>query len=118
MALDYMNSHYADPSQDMTTRVRRALSSTLSSNRGSKSAIADLLALHPRTLQRKLEDEGALFEDIRDDVRRETALHYLSDTRIPLAQLAGLLGLADQSVLTRCCVRWCGKTPSELRKRK
>jgi AraC-like DNA-binding protein len=117
MALDYMNSHYADPSQTMATRVRRAITSTLSSNRGSKAAIANLLALHPRTLQRKLADEGELFENIRDDVRRETALHYLSDTKIPLAQLASLLGLADQSVLTRCCVRWCGKKPSELRKR-
>jgi len=117
MALDYLSSHYADPSQTMVTRVRRALASTLSSNRGEKSAIANLLFLHPRTLQRKLEAEGALFEDLRDDVRRETALRYLKETQIPLAQLASLIGLADQSVLTRCCVRWCGKTPSEIRKR-
>jgi AraC-like DNA-binding protein len=117
MALEYLRSHYADPGQDIATRVRHALQSTLSSNRGAKDAIASLLFLHPRTLQRKLGEAGTTFEDIRDDVRREMALRYLKETQIPLAQLASMLGLADQSVLTRCCVRWCGKTPSQLRKK-
>jgi AraC-like DNA-binding protein len=115
MALDYLNRHYADPGQSMSARVRRALSSTLSSTRGSKSAIADLLFLHPRTLQRRLALEGVKFEDIRDEVRQQTALHYLRETRIPLAQLSSLLGLSDQSVLTRSCLRWFGATPSSLR---
>lgn len=115
MALDYLNRHYMDPGQSMAARVRRALNTTLSSTRGSKSVIADLLFLHPRTLQRKLAAEGAKFEDIRDAVRRETALHYLRETRIPLSQLSSLLGLSDQSVLTRSCLRWFGQTPSSLR---
>jgi AraC-like DNA-binding protein len=116
MALDYLNAHYADPTQDIATRVRRALASTLSSNRGSKEAVAALLFVHPRTLQRRLGAEGAVFARIRDDVRRQMARRYLSETQIPLAQLASLLGLADQSVLTRCCVRWFGKTPSAMRR--
>jgi AraC-like DNA-binding protein len=115
IALDYLNQHYADPSQSMAYRVRRALSSTLSTTRGSKAAIADLLFLHPRTLQRKLALEGANFEDLRDAVRQQTALNFLRETRIPLVQLTGLLGLSDQSVLTRCCLRWFGATPSRIR---
>jgi AraC-like DNA-binding protein len=115
IALEYMNQHYADPNQSMSARVRRALSSTLSTNRGSKAAIADLLFLHPRTLQRKLADEGAMFEDIRDDVRQQTALHFLRETHIPLAQLSSILGLSNQSVLTRSCLRWFGATPSRIR---
>jgi AraC-like DNA-binding protein len=115
IALEYMNEHYADPNQSTSARVRRALSSTLSTNRGSKSAIADLLFLHPRTLQRKLAQEGATFDDIRDDVRQQTALHFLRETHIPLAQLSGILGLSDQSVLTRSCLRWFGATPSRIR---
>lgn len=115
IALDYMNRHYGDPTQSMTTRVHRALSSTLSTTSGSKSAIANLLFVHPRTLQRKLAAEGTKFEDLRDDVRQQTALRFLRETQIPLAQLSSLLGLADQSVLTRCCVRWFGATPSRMR---
>jgi AraC-like DNA-binding protein len=115
MALEYMNRHYADPNQSMVDRVRRALNSTLSSTQGSKQAIADLLFLHPRTLQRKLAREGAHFETLRDEVRRQTALHFLRDTAMPLAQLASVLGLADQSVLTRSCRRWFGATPTGVR---
>lgn len=116
MALDYMNRHYADPNQSVADRVRRALSSTLGSTGGSKTAIADLLFLHPRTLQRKLAAEGTLFETLRDEVRQQAALHYLRETAIPLSQLASLLGLADQSVLTRNCRRWFDDTPSGIRK--
>jgi AraC-like DNA-binding protein len=115
IALEYMNQHFADPNQSMSARVRRALSSTLSTNRGNKSAIADLLFLHPRTLQRKLAREGTMFDDIRDDVRQQTALHFLRETRVPLAQLSSILGLSDQSVLTRSCLRWFGATPSRIR---
>lgn len=117
MALDYLNTHYADPAKTIATRVRHALHSTMASNRGTKDAIAALLFLHPRTLQRKLAEEHANFEDIRDEVRREMAQRYLSKTQIPLSQLASMLGLADQSVLTRCCLRWFRKTPSAIRRK-
>ncbi|MCY1271433.1 HTH-type transcriptional regulator VirS [compost metagenome] len=117
VALDYLERQYGDPNLSMTDRVRRALRSTLSSTGGSKSAIADLLFVHPRTLQRRLAAEDATFDAIRDEVRREAAERYLNETRIPLAQLASLLGLADQSVLTRLCLRWFDTTPSAMRKR-
>lgn len=116
MALDYLNRHYADPGQSTTDRVRRALSATLSSTQGRKQAIADLLFLHPRTLQRKLAAEGALFETLRDEVRQQTALHFLRDTAMPMTQLASLLGLAEPSVLTRSCRRWFGRIPTEIRR--
>jgi len=115
MALSYLSQHYADPSQSMSHRVRRALNATLSTTQGSKSAIADLLFLHPRTLQRKLAQEGATFEQLRDEVRQQMALHLLRETRIPLAQLTSILGLSEQSVLTRSCLRWFGLTPSRIR---
>ncbi|WP_433885736.1 AraC family transcriptional regulator ligand-binding domain-containing protein [Pseudomonas vranovensis] len=115
LALDYLERTYGDSSLSFTERVRRALSSTLGSIGGGKSAVADLLFLHPRTLQRKLAAEGAKFEDIRDEVRRHVAEHYLKESSIPLAQLTILLGLSDQSVLTRCCTRWFGMTPSKIR---
>ncbi|WP_020651535.1 AraC family transcriptional regulator [Massilia niastensis] len=115
IALDYLGRLYGDPNLSTADRVRRALGTTLSSNRGDKAAIAGLLFLHPRTLQRRLAQEGVHFEDLRDEVRRQFALHYLSETRIPLAQLAGLLGFSDQSVLTRSCLRWFGRTPSRMR---
>jgi AraC-like DNA-binding protein len=115
IALSYLNQHYADPGLTMSARVQRALRATLGSTRGSKTAIADLLFIHPRTLQRKLALEGARFEDIRDEVRQQTALRLLRETRMPLTQVTGVLGLSEQSVLTRSCLRWFGQTPSATR---
>ncbi len=114
LALDYLERSYGDPSLSCTERVRRALSATLGTSGGGKSAVAALLFLHPRTLQRKLAAEGSKFEEIRDEVRRHVAERYLRESSIPLAQLASLLGLSDQSVLTRCCLRWFGTTPSKM----
>lgn len=78
--------------------------------------IASHLAIHPRTLQRQLVAEGQTFAEIVDDVRRDEAQHYLRHTRIPLGQLAGLLGYSEQSVLSRACQRWFATSPSNYRR--
>src|SRR5690606_32716879 len=100
LAVDYLALHFGDPTQNVTTRVRQALRRTLGTPQNSKTGIAALLGMHPRTLQRRLDAERTSFETLRDEVRRETALRYLCETRIPLTQLAGLLGLSEQSALS------------------
>jgi AraC-like DNA-binding protein len=115
IALDYLQRHYGNPELSMTSRVRRALHCTIGAMGGSKSSIAELLFLHPRTMQRKLAEESATFEGIRDGVRQEIALRFLTQTRIPLAQLATILGFSDQSVLTTSSRRWFGMSPSKVR---
>ena len=100
----------------MSARVRLALRRTLGTPRGKKTDVADLLALHPRTLQRHLAAENTTFEALREETRREAALHYLRETRIPLGQLADLLGFSEQSAMTRSCRRWFGVPPTEIRR--
>lgn len=72
--------------------------------------------MHPRTLQRRLAAEGQTFESILDDVRRRTALEVIVETDLPLCHVAALVGLAEQATLTRAVRRWCGLTPSALRR--
>jgi AraC-like DNA-binding protein len=74
-----------------------------------------LLALHPRTLQRKLADEGTSFAAIKDEVRKQLALEYLGATRMPIGQISLMLGFPAQSALTRACRQWFGATPMALR---
>ncbi len=116
IAVDYLTAHFGDPGQSISSRVRLAIRRTLSTAQASKSAIADLMGMHQRTLQRRLEAEGSSFEEIREEVRKQSALRYLCETRVPLTQLAGLLGLSEQSALTRSCRRWFAATPSQIRK--
>ncbi|AOF02239.1 helix-turn-helix domain-containing protein [Serratia sp. YC16] len=115
IALEYLQMHYGNPELSMVSRVRRALHCTIGTSGGSKSSIAELLFLHPRTMQRKLAEENATFDLIRDEVRQEIAFRFLTQTRMPLSQLAPLLGFADQSVLTVSSRRWFGMPPSKVR---
>jgi AraC-like DNA-binding protein len=116
MAIDYLSQHFRIPGKTLSSRVRQTLRSTLGTGRGKKADIAELLGMHPRTLQRHLEAEHTSFESLREEVRKEAALRYLRETRMPLTQLAGVLGLSEQSALARSCRRWFGLPPSQLRR--
>jgi AraC-like DNA-binding protein len=79
--------------------------------------VASQLSLHRRTLQRQLAGQGTSFAALVDQVRRDEAERYLRETDMPLGQLAGVLGLSEQSALTRACRRWFGAPPREVRRR-
>ncbi len=77
--------------------------------------IADQLGMHPRTLQRRLAQEGVRCQEVIDEERRQQAVRYLAEPRFYLGQVAGMLGFAEQSSLNRACLRWFGKTPRQYR---
>jgi AraC-like DNA-binding protein len=77
--------------------------------------IARWIAVHPRTLQRALADEGLSFAEILDCVRRQRARDLVAGTDLPFAEISARLGFAEPAVLTRCARRWWGRTPSQIR---
>ncbi|MEP9363832.1 AraC family transcriptional regulator [Nocardioides sp. CN2-186] len=80
------------------------------------ATVADQLGMHPRTLQRRLEDEGVTFAELVQDVRRRTAENYLRDTDMPLRHLASELGYLEQSAFSRASRRWFGMSPLAYRR--
>lgn len=114
MALNYLDKNFAS-APSLSNRVRLALVNALDSPQCRIETIAELFNLHSRTLQRHLEAEGTTFDGLRDEARRDAARRYLTSTRLPLAQVAGLLGLSEQSALTRACKRWFNVTPKSMR---
>lgn len=98
-------------------RVRRVLSSTLGEGEVTLAAAAEQLKMSERTLQRKLADEGASFDALLDELRRDLALRYLADSKIAIAEIAYLLGYSEPSPFHRAFKRWTGKTPAEARRR-
>ena len=77
--------------------------------------VASVVGLHPRTLQRRLREEGTTFEEIKDGVRRDVALRCLRQRHIPLIRVAEILGYSETSVLSRSCYRWFARSPRQLR---
>ncbi|PQA39126.1 hypothetical protein C5O18_06875 [Amnimonas aquatica] len=115
LALDYIARQFPLRSLQLADRVRNTLQGTLGANRGTKAEVAALLGMHPRTLQRHLDEQGTSFENIRSAVYSGALLRLLHETDLPVKQLAGMLGFSEQSALTRACVRWFGDSPSGIR---
>ena len=73
--------------------------------------------MHPRTLQRRLQDESTTFAQLVDEVRRTQFEALAAMPGGPsLTQIAHILGYAEASVLSRSCRRWFGAAPSSVQR--
>ncbi|MBG0565391.1 AraC family transcriptional regulator [Actinoplanes aureus] len=115
LALAFLSRQAPGPGTVVASRVRAVLAQALGTGPTDLAGVARVLAVHPRTLQRELADEGQSFAEILDGLRRSRARTYLTTTDMPLAQVSHLLGFAEQAVLSRCARRWWGTSPSALR---
>ena len=80
------------------------------------TTIADELHLDPRTLRRKLTDEGTSFRELIAVVRRDRAEQMLV-TNVPIETIARQLGYAETASFTHAFTRWTGLSPSGFRRR-
>ena len=115
LATAYLDVQSPTPDGRVTTRVEIAIRRTLGTDSCNRNAIALAMAMHPRTLHRRLEQESETFDQIRDRIRREKAEYYLCKTNAPLSQVASIIGYSEQAILTRSCRRWFGQTPRKFR---
>ena len=79
--------------------------------------VARALALSPRSLRRKLEQEGTGFRALVEEERRQVALQFLRGSKMKLESLAIHLGYTDTASFTRAFRRWEGCSPGEYRQR-
>lgn len=77
--------------------------------------IAGDLNVGPRTLQRRLSDEGVAFRNIVSRVRAERAIELLRDDDIPMIDIAVELGYSTASHFTRAFRKTVGQVPSHFR---
>jgi AraC-like DNA-binding protein len=96
-------------------QVRRAIHALLFSSSASTPKIAGLFNVAPRTLRRRLADEGMTVRDLVHDVRRELSFHLLRDTDLRLAEIAATLRYADAAVFSRAFRSWTNMNPKRWR---
>jgi AraC-like DNA-binding protein len=100
---------------DFAGRVRDAIDRELRGGDPRLDSIAKQLAMSARTLQRRLRSEGLVFNDVLDEMRFRAAQAYLAHGDVACAEVAFLLGFAEQSSFNRAFKRWSGRTPTEFR---
>lgn len=77
--------------------------------------VAERLAMSPRTLRRRLADEGYSFQEVKNLAREKRAKYYLSRTTMPLSEIAFELGYSELSAFSRAFRSWVGQTPQAYR---
>jgi AraC-like DNA-binding protein len=101
---------------DFMQQVYRGLRLLMLENRHSGDELAQLLAMHRRTLNRRLKAEGTTFQRVLDEVRFEIARDLLANSNVHLDDIAAALGYAAVTPFMRTFRRWSGTTPGQWRR--
>ena len=99
-------------------QVRAYVLRSLAGARPRLEQIAAGLGLTPRTLQRRLLEEGESLHQVVESARREMARQYLLESSLDLSDTAYLLGYADTNSFIRAFHRWEGESPGQWRARR
>ncbi|HEU0185932.1 MAG TPA: AraC family transcriptional regulator [Blastocatellia bacterium] len=106
---------YQIAQQTVPDQVKAILKRLLAGRRPAVQDVARELRLSPRTLQRRLTEEGLTFQQLLEDARRELARHYLLHSSLELNETAYLLGYEDPNSFFRAFQHWEGATPGQWR---
>jgi len=96
-------------------RVSATLLELLPVGAGNVKAVSRALLLSPRTLQRRLENEGVTFQEVLQETRESLARHYLDQSPMTTTDIAFLLGYDEPSSFSRAYHSWTGTTPEHAR---
>jgi AraC-like DNA-binding protein len=107
----------ARASKAVGEQVKGVLKRLLAGQRPGIEHVARELRLSSRTLQRRLAEERATFQQLMQEARRELARHYLLHSSLELNDTAYLLGYEDAHSFFRAFHDWEGVPPGEWRAR-
>ena len=107
----------SDTPKNFTTSLTKVLNGYFKYYNGciDIETISEIIGIKPRTLQRRLAQEGITYSSLIDEIRFNTAIPLLNDTDLKLIDIAFDLGYSDPAHFTRAFHRWMGISPSSYR---
>ena len=121
-SLDHYLENYARsildalPKADsLVSQIWRLLMVRLPAGDPGIDTIAGTLGLNSRTVQRRLKDEGTTYRELRDSFRHTTACKLLANPRVPIKEIAFLLGYQELGAFYRAFRRWEDDSPMDYR---
>jgi AraC-like DNA-binding protein len=100
----------------LAAKVRRRLRQCLPGEVPDFEQLADELKMTPATVRRRLHEEGASYQSIKDQLRRDLAIGYLSHSTRSVMDIALELGFSERSAFHRAFRKWTGASPGEFRR--
>ncbi len=103
-------------SSSLSARIRRRLRQLLPGELPEFELLAKELHMTPATLRRRLLEEGGSYQSIKDQLRRDLAIGYLSHSGRSVMDIALELGFSERSSFHRAFRKWTGTSPGEFRR--
>jgi len=100
----------------LAARVRRRLRQFLPGEVPDFERLADELNMTPATMRRRLHEEGESYQSIKDQLRRDLAISFLSHSSRSVMDIALELGFSERSAFHRAFRKWTGASPGEFRR--
>jgi AraC-like DNA-binding protein len=104
------------PPADFARHVRDVIGVFLRVGRPDIHLVAEVTGMGPRTLQRRLAEEGASYTRLVAQARLELAVRLLGNPRLKLIDVAFELGYSDPAHFSRAFHRWTGDPPRIFRR--
>ncbi len=103
--------HTKSKRPDLSERIRSYLMSMAYLGILTLEEVAANFNMSPRSVQRKLKEEGTSFQQLADTVRKTLAQHYLRSGDYQVKEVSAILGYNEMSAFSRAFKRWTGKSP-------
>lgn len=77
--------------------------------------VADALSVSKRTLQRRMQEHGMTFHDLRGTILASRAREMLRNSNLSIAEIAWAVGYSEPTGFTHAFRRWTGLSPRVFR---
>jgi AraC-like DNA-binding protein len=99
----------------INAQIRRILERSDEADMPDFESVAFQLNTSTQTLRRRLKEEHTSFQAIKDQVRRDMAIYYLSENKYSINEIALKVGFTEPSTFHRAFKKWTGVTPGDYR---
>ncbi len=107
--------HRPDQDERLKTRIRMLLQQFDFDQLPDLDWISGQLHLTPRTLRRKLTEEGTSLRELKEQLRRDFAIKLLSSEHLGVNEISDRVGFSETAAFCRAFKRWTGYSPSKWR---
>lgn len=95
-------------------QVESVMASYIISGRCTLKEVATVMSYSPRSLQRRLQENGSSFHGLLNGVKARLAQQFIQQTCYRLTDIAAMLGYKQLSSFSRSYQRWYGEPPSAV----
>lgn len=104
--------HRPNQDESLRTRIRALLGQYSYHDMPGLEMLGRQLHMTPRSIGRKLQEEGTSLRKIKESLRREHAIRLLTTENLSIADVSEKVGFSETASFCRAFKRWTGQSPS------